>query len=126
MTNRYLLYLVCTALVVVGGAFYALRPAPTLLTTTPAPSVQDTFTFTSTTDTTVLAAMQTLAAENIVAFTSREYPSLGTLIESINGKANANGYYWFLYVNGESSQTGASQTALRTGDVVEWRYKKGE
>ena len=29
-----------------------------------------------------------------------------------------------LYVNGKSSDAGASQTILHSGDIVEWRYEK--
>jgi len=73
---------------------------------------------------TVLDAMQAAASSTSFIFTGREYPSLGYFVESIGGKKNADGYYWFLYVNGKSSDTGASQTNLSTGDAVEWRYKK--
>jgi hypothetical protein len=72
----------------------------------------------------VLDVMRQLAASQNFAFTGREYPSLGFFVESINGKKNADGAYWFLYVNGTSSDTGASQTMLHAGDVVEWRYEK--
>src|SRR3989344_2018832 len=73
---------------------------------------------------TVLEAMRSLATEGLV-FTGREYPSLGFFVESINDKRNADGYYWILYVNGTSSETGASQTVLFSGDTVEWRYEQG-
>lgn len=71
---------------------------------------------------TVLDAMRAAAEQGFV-FTGREYPSLGYFVESIGEKKSRNGMYWFLYVNDESSGTGASQTVVHSGDVIEWRYK---
>ena len=95
------------------------------------PSAQaNSFTFTATDTSTVLHAMNTLAAEGPFTFSGREYPSLGFFVDSINGlpaqagRKNAGGSYWFLYVNDESSNTGASQTTLKAGDTVEWRYQQ--
>ncbi len=68
--------------------------------------------------------MRSLASSSNFTFAGREYPSLGFFVESINGKKGTNGYYWFLYVNGKSSDTGASETHLKTGDVIEWKYEK--
>ncbi len=72
---------------------------------------------------TVLAAMQEATKDGLV-FTGREYPGLGFFVESINGTSGGDGYYWFLYINDESSSTGASGTLVRPGDIVEWRYKQ--
>jgi hypothetical protein len=71
----------------------------------------------------VLTAMQE-ATKNGLVFSGREYPSLGFFVETINGKTTGNGYYWFLYINDESSSHGASQTLVRPGDEIEWRYKQ--
>ena len=73
---------------------------------------------------TVLDAMRLLASTTSFSFTGREYPSLGFFIESIDGKKNADGSYWFLYVNGTYASRGASQTTLVPGDTVLWRYEK--
>lgn len=73
---------------------------------------------------TILDAMRALASSNF-AFTGRDYPSLGFFVESINGKKNANGFYWILYINGKSSDLGVSQAKIRDGDQVEWKYEKG-
>ncbi len=72
---------------------------------------------------TVLDAMRSLASDGL-AFTGKDYPSLGFFVESVNGKKASGGYYWILYVNGKSSDTGASQTRLSAGDTVEWRFEK--
>lgn len=73
---------------------------------------------------TVFALMQQLQSEGKIAYTDTNYPSLGVLIESINGQKNGRGMYWFLYINNISSPTGVSSTYVKTGDVVEWRYEK--
>jgi len=108
--------------------------APTqarIATSSPTPTPNVTFSIASTSygiyapmGTTVLDAMRTLASTSNFSFTGREYPSLGFFVDSINGKNNADGNYWFLYVNGRSSDTGASQTTLNAGDTIEWRYER--
>ena len=75
-------------------------------------------------DSTVLDAMRAASASSSFSFTDRDYASLGFFVESIEGHPNASGSYWFLYLNGTSSDTGASQTTLHDGDTVEWRYEK--
>jgi hypothetical protein len=73
---------------------------------------------------TVEGAMKLAAAQNpAFTFTEKSFPSLGEFIESINGKTNANGYYWFLYINGKSSNTGISETIVQPGDAIQWQYK---
>ncbi len=72
----------------------------------------------------VLDVMRALSSTTNFTFSGRDYSSLGFFVESINGKKNSDGAYWFLYVNGTSSDTGASQTMLHAGDTVEWRYEK--
>ncbi len=75
---------------------------------------------------TVYDAMLAYQAAGEFSFTGKNYAGLGFMLDSINDKGPAGGKYWFLYVNGESAQTGASQTTLKAGDRVEWRYKKSE
>lgn len=86
---------------------------------------QTAVTFSAETRGTVLEVMQTRAEKGEFSFSGRDFPGLGFFVEEINGKRNANGYYWILYVNGTSSQTGVSQTVLSAGDVIEWKYEKG-
>lgn len=68
--------------------------------------------------------MEAYAEKSDFSFSGRDFPGLGFFVEEINGKKNANGSYWFLYVNGTSSETGVSQTRVREGDSIEWRYEK--
>ena len=105
-------------------------PEPSATTTTaPAPNITltagaDTFYIRIADGATVLDAMQIAASSTSFTYTGHDYPGMGVYVDSINGKQNGSGYYWFLYVNGVSSETGASQTVLHSGDVVEWRYEK--
>lgn len=48
----------------------------------------------------------------------------GVMIQSINGLAADDSHFWGLYVNGEFAQTGASETILEEGDIIEWRYEE--
>jgi len=73
----------------------------------------------------VLNLMHTLASTTDFTFTGKEYPSLGFFVTSIGGKKADDGYYWILYVNGKSSDLGASSATIHAGDTVEWRYEKG-
>ncbi len=74
---------------------------------------------------TVIDAMRALASTGDFTFTTREYPGLGTFVDSINGQKGGSGMYWILYVNGATSANGVSATTLETGDVIEWKYEKG-
>ena len=72
---------------------------------------------------TVIDAMRILASTTGFSFSGKGYPSLGFFVDSINGKKAESGYNWILYVNGKLSGTGASQTTLKAGDAIEWRYE---
>ncbi len=75
--------------------------------------------------TTLLDAMHALASSSTFTFSGKNFPMLGTFVDTINGQKNSDGYYWILYLNGRTSDIGASQTTLNDGDIVEWRYEKG-
>ena len=77
-------------------------------------------------ETTVLTAMEAYAAANPdFSFSGNDFPGLGFFVEEINGKKNADGNYWILYVNGKTSQKGVSQATVSSGNTVEWKYEKG-
>jgi hypothetical protein len=73
----------------------------------------------------VLDLMNTVASSSTFTFTGENYPSLGFFVESINGENNGHGLYWILYVNGKSSDLGASSEIIKPGDTVEWRFESG-
>ena len=89
------------------------------------PSGADSFTFTATAESTVLDAMNALVNNGKLVFSGREFAGLGFLVEEINGKQSADGYYWMLRINGTLSEKGVSQAQITMGDFVEWRYEKG-
>lgn len=119
------------------------EPPPAAVPATPAPSSADTsqpaaqpvaaapvpaepartHILTATTEGTVEDVMRTAAQHGTLAYTAREYASLGSFIVSIDGLPNKAGTYWMLYINGTFSSRGMSQAAVRPGDSIEWRYE---
>ena len=73
-----------------------------------------------------LDAMHAFADASDFSFSGRNFPGLGFFVEEMGELKNGGGNYWFLYVNGESSQKGASQTRVHAGDVVEWRFQASQ
>lgn len=51
-------------------------------------------------------------------------PGLGEFAESIDGIMPAKDQFWAFYVNGKSSDVGASSYTLRDGDKIEWKLEK--
>jgi len=72
---------------------------------------------------TVIDAMSAARADGL-AFTGENYPSLGFMVTALNGIGPNDGDSWFLYVNGASSDVGASSARVSPGDTVEWKYEK--
>lgn len=54
----------------------------------------------------------------------KDYGEAGKFITSINGLAANEKNFWAFYLNGEKAQTGASQTKLEEGDIIEFIYEK--
>ena len=95
--------------------------------TAAAPSITEQkktlYEFTAQKSETVLDAMRDFAKTAQFDFTTKEFPGLGAMIESINGLENGNGYYWILYINGKNSAKGASSAHVHVGDSIEWKYE---
>ncbi|MBI4054418.1 MAG: DUF4430 domain-containing protein [Candidatus Doudnabacteria bacterium] len=51
-------------------------------------------------------------------------PGLGEFVQSINGVKPASNEFWAFYVNGESSNVGASSYVAQANDQIEWRMEK--
>jgi hypothetical protein len=112
----------CIAAALVGaGVWYAAHHAPAAQESSATQTVTEVIPVTS--DGTVLAAMRAHASSTQFIFAGKEYPTLGFFVESIDGRRNADGYYWTLYINGTSSDLGASSAHVKPGDKVEWRYE---
>lgn len=79
---------------------------------------------------TVMDAMRALEKLGDFVFGGKEYPGMGFFVASINGlpaqagKKNSDGMYWILYINGKTADAGASQTEVKPGDKIEWRYEE--
>jgi hypothetical protein len=52
---------------------------------------------------------------------SIDYGSMGKFVTSIDGVTADNKHFWEFYVNGKSSNVGASAYKLQPGDVIEWK-----
>ncbi len=52
-----------------------------------------------------------------------DYGQAGKFVNSINGLTSDDQHFWAFYLNGDSSQTGASQTQVNEGDLVEFKYE---
>lgn len=62
--------------------------------------------------------------ESRATIETQEYGDAGAFVTSINGLAGDNQNYWAFYLNGEYSQTGASQTILEPGDEIKFVYEE--
>ena len=128
------LALAAVAIVHNNREVYPTAPATTTVATTSAPlPIVDNVTLKAGTKTysahiekseSVLDLMRSLVSTSSFTFTGKDYPSLGFFVESIDGKRNGDGKYWILYVNGKSSDLGASNATIHAGDTVEWRFEK--
>jgi len=74
-------------------------------------------------DVSVLDLMKEASAKEEFALDIKD-SSMGAFVDGIYGvKSNAQtNKFWILWVNGKSSNLGASQYKLSGGDVVEWIY----
>ena len=80
-------------------------------------------------DATVFTLLEKVTRENNIEFSYKDYGGeLGVLVESISETANnfESGHYWQYWVNNSYAQIGASNCQLKEGDVVEWKYTKGQ
>ena len=120
-------YIVLIIVVVVlsGGAFFTQHWFVKSFNTGSSSQTSSSITFTATTTSSVLNVMYALAAEGTLSFSGRDFPGLGFLVEEINRRRSADGYYWILRINGTLSDKGASQARVAPGDIVEWRYEQG-
>ncbi len=73
--------------------------------------------------TNVFDLLKQTAAKEGFSVSSKD-SAVGAYIEEIQGVKNdsQSGKFWLFYLNSQLSQTGASETKLTNGDVVEWKY----
>lgn len=77
---------------------------------------------------TVLEVLEMLDKESSeLNLVTKEYPGLGVLVESINGKTNGtDGKYWQYFVDEVMPQIGADKLELKDGDSVDWRFEESK
>jgi hypothetical protein len=67
-------------------------------------------------------ALEALRAKHKIE--TKEFPGLGQFIQTIEGKTPDSSHYWAFYVNGTSSNVGASQYIAKKGDTFEFRLEE--
>lgn len=120
------------ALLVAGGLFAALRFLRADSTSTSAPE-QETVTQPPIQNQKLQASYTYIATEsgqialNLLRsqaeVQTQSYGDAGDFVNSINGLAASNEYYWAFYVNNEYAERGAGQTVLEEGDVIRFEYQ---
>lgn len=55
---------------------------------------------------------------------TKEFPGAGEFVESINGTQPTDQEFWAFYVNGQTSNVGASSYATKSSDKIEWKIEK--
>lgn len=51
----------------------------------------------------------------------KNYGSLGDFVTGIDGKTADSKHFWEFFINGKSSNVGASSYVLKNGDNIEWK-----
>jgi hypothetical protein len=64
-------------------------------------------------------AIQLLKSDHKVE--TKSYSGIGEMVLSIDGVKPDSKHYWEFFVNGKSSNVGASSYILKAGDKIEWK-----
>src|SRR3989338_352957 len=78
---------------------------------------------------TVFDLLRLVASQNNLEFSTKDFGGeLGVFIESIGGIENnsISDHWWQYWVNNQYAKIGASQYRLSAGDIVEWKFIKGQ
>jgi len=54
---------------------------------------------------------------------AKDYSGIGKFVETIDGVKPDSKHFWAFYVNGKSSNVGASSYVLKNGDKIEWKLE---
>lgn len=52
---------------------------------------------------------------------AKDYGAMGKFVQSIDGVKAGSGHFWEFWINGKSSNVGASSYKLQNGDKLEWK-----
>ena len=61
-----------------------------------------------------------------LAVKSKEYSGMGVFVEAIGDQKNSSDKYWQYWLNGKYAKVGASSQKVNSGDVIEWKFIKGQ
>lgn len=70
-----------------------------------------------------------MATKVIAVVEGKEYPGMGTFVESINGVKNEGGRYWIWYIwspekkDWEWGPVASDKYILHEGDIIKWKYE---
>ncbi len=72
--------------------------------------------------------LKKVTADNNFNFVYKDYGEAGAFIEAIGDIANdtKGNRFWQFWVNNEYAQVGASTYQLNDGDIVEWKFIRGQ
>ena len=56
--------------------------------------------------------------------TTKTYSGIGEFVESIGGVKSDSKHFWEFFINGKSSNVGASSYLTKNGDVLEWKLSE--
>jgi hypothetical protein len=78
--------------------------------------------------TTVLSALQDIAARQGFAVAATDYGASGKLVTGVDDVINdaANNSFWQYWVNSQYAPVAADAFSLKPGDVVMWKYVVGD
>jgi len=115
MYKKFLCILLVSASVVFGGCQKQSVTVP-VVTSTPAPILEFSFTATESGKTALEVTRQH------VTVTSKQY-DFGVMVQGINGQTPDSTHFWGLYVNNQLAQTGADKLVVYKNDIVGWKYE---
>lgn len=77
---------------------------------------------------TVFDLLEKITSENNLKLGFKDYGELGAFIESIGDITNdtKGDRFWQFWVNNEYGQIGSSNYHLKDGDIVEWKFIRGQ
>ena len=72
----------------------------------------------------LLELLEGVTTENGVAFETKAFEGLGTMVQRIGDKENGDdGRYWIYWVNNAKLPIGADQYQIQPGDIVHWKFE---
>jgi len=79
-------------------------------------------------DFSVFNLLEEVAGQNDLEIESKDYGEAGAFLEAIGDIKNdlKNDKFWQFWVNNNYSEVGASNYKLENGDIVEWKFIKGQ